>query len=95
MKIEITSQAKEYIKRNDIDTIRAEIYSSSTCCGVYYRPMVFENAPKDENFYELYNEEGLKIWVDKMVNLEDDTLTIGYDKYNDYERLTLSGVQKH
>ena len=95
MKIEITNRAKDYIKRNNVEQLRAEIYTSSTCCGVYYRPMVFENAPKDENFYELYNADGIKVWVDKAVNLEKDTLTIDYDKFNNYERLTLEGVQKH
>lgn len=97
MKINITPDAKEYISREDIKVITIELYSTSTCCGVIFRPTVFKRAPKEEvqKHYTLYPEEGLDVWVENGATTADGELTVGHEKYLQNEILTAEGIKTY
>lgn len=79
MKIEITSEAEEYIaqKGNDIFIMAPKI--RGCCVGVAPMPKIAVGKPKDGSLYDLKNYNNINIFVDKQI-VESSSISISLSK---------------
>jgi len=85
MEFVFTERAKNYIDKENIDSIYIKM-STVSSWSVHFRPLVKKGMPEFPDAFKLYKQSDLKIFYDYALAPTDKFL-IGYQKIGSYELL--------
>ncbi len=90
MKINISREAKEYLDKKSAKEITVETFAAQSCCtGGMPMPSVYPGPPKtNTKSYNVFNEDGYKIYIENVIKFKEDTCNIDMEKYLFAKNLT-------
>lgn len=94
IKLEITKEAREYIK-SKFDAITVESVPMASCCGYSNEPLVFEYKPSEPEYYEEVVVDGIKVYIfkDGAVFAPDGTVICLADNNSPLKCLNVEGLR--
>lgn len=92
MKINLDDKVKIYMKEKDETTLTVELETSDSCCIPASLPHVKLGMPKDTHRFDLFEKDGITIYVYKGAVVKN-ALRIILRNYLLFKDIEVSGIQ--
>lgn len=93
MNIIVSDKLREYLINKAISDVTVQKVSMKACCGTPSLPTVLEGRPKAEANFEVYNADGLKVYLQKDIRVKRDTLRLDLYGFLFTKEIVVDGVE--
>lgn len=93
MRINIESEAQNYIRRNSSDnSITIDLKTRGGGWQTFYQPSVKVERPEDQSKYDIYEEKGIKIYIAQGIRAKKGGLMLRLSEYLGEDYIYVEGM---
>ena len=93
MNIIVTDKLKVYLQNKSVTDVTVQKVSVRGCCGAPSLPTVTEGRPVEEGNFEVFDAEGLRVFLQKDIRVKKDTLRLDLYGFLFTKEIVVDGIE--